>query len=231
MSIAFMDPRRTVAKSLVPLIVGVSSLASPAFAAVKDQTRKAEKAIWPGMRLEKGSPYAHIGLRDLARCLVVERPQQTRAILAENDPSKRAALVTELFADKKVGYCSSRIVLRFGQHYFRGAMIEYLYLKDFGQGAPRAASVRLGVSDADLRLAECVVEAQTSETEKLLGTEPKSYQQSRIYGRLEKTIGDCADRLNVRVPEPQLFRLQIAESLYRKASQRVATGRSPGGIQ
>ena len=191
------------------------------------QPAHAEPSFTPGWG-KQGSPEALVILSKYASCVVHSERGLTAQFLASNYPSKdRNKKVYELLSG--AGMCVDRD-LKLDFQFMRGALIEALYAQDIlnHSGKPLVA---LGTSTADkegvpppIELARCIVRRDPEKSAEVLRTAIASKRQAQALEALEPDLGQCARETGSRPTFAELLRFQIAEELYRKASnQQIAT--------
>lgn len=209
-------------KSLLTLFASLlfcASFASAQSPREPDEMREIMK-VWPTLKAERGTETAYEGLRDFTTCLIVRDPRSIQQLLLL-DPADEQLHSAISAISKANEDCLSRLFLKFGQGYFRAALIESLYLKDFPATKPGRVTMRLGPAAPDLHLARCLVEAQPGLAERLVRTKHVSSAQRKVFAQLAPAISKCMQP-GVESSEPQMLQYRIAEALYRRADGPMA---------
>jgi hypothetical protein len=118
--------------------------------------------------------------------------------------------------------CYTTFWLKTDTAFLRGALIQAAYNDLLKGGVP----FHLGAPDPapmaqPLSFARCVVDRRSDEAKQLVSTIIASRQETAGLKRLQPDLNNCAIKSGVRTIYPQLFRYQVAEELYRRATHQL----------
>jgi hypothetical protein len=142
------------------------------------------------------TPQAERTLHAFARCVALESPARTRAVLAVAEDSASFANGIRDLADWNRS-CLNRGTLRANEHFFAGRMAEALLLRAL-RGRDLAARVAFDPARPPLRASNeaelmsiCIVRAAPAEVAALFGTEPAGHAEAAAMQALYPYLGRC----------------------------------------
>lgn len=177
----------------------------------------------------QGSPQAFYSMQEFANCVEKHfRPSVADYLATDFSSSPEEKTIAGSKLLQHIDACYTTVYLKADAAFFRGALIQAAY-NDLTKGG---TAIHLGAPDPapmgqSIALAHCVVDRRLDAAKKLVSTLIASRQESAVRESMQPDLNDCAIKAGVHTIYPQLFRYQVVEELYRRATdQALATAES-----